>query len=84
MRKLRENGKAAIGGGRSAKSDSGVFYHLLQEEYEQMLADPECDKALFEAEAIEILEKKRVEPDLVYKVREDVVRQAGLRHWIDM
>ena len=84
MRKVRENGKAAIGGGRSAKSDSGVFYHLLQEEYEQMLADPDCDTGLFEAEAVEILEKKRVEPELIYKVREDVVRQAGLRHWIDM
>ncbi len=84
MRKVRESGKAAIGGGRSAKSDSGVFYHLLQEEYDQMLADPDCDTGLFEEEAVEILEKKRLEPELVYKVREDVIRQAGLRHWIDM
>ena len=84
MRKVREAGKAAIGGGRSAKSDSGVFYHLLQEEYEQMLADPDCDTELFEAEAVEILEKKRIETDLVYKIREDTIRQAGLRHWIDM
>ena len=84
MRKVKETGKAAIGGGRSAKSDSGVFYHLLQEEYEQMLADPDCDTDLFESEAVEILEKKRVEPELVYKIREDVIRQAGLRHWIDM
>ncbi len=84
MRKIKETGKASIGGGRSAQSSGGVFYHLLQEEYEQMLADPDCDTDLFEAEAIEILEKKRVEPDLAYKVREDVIRQAGLRHWIDM
>lgn len=84
MRKMKETGKAAIGGGRSAKSDSGVFYHLLQEEYEQMLADPDCDTDLFESEAVEILEKKRVEPELAYKIREDVIRQAGLRHWIDM
>ncbi len=84
MRKVREAGKASIGGGRSASSSGGVYYHLLQEEYEQMLADPDCDKALFEAEAVEILEKKRIEQELVYKVREDVVRQAGLRHWIDM
>ena len=84
MRKVREAGKAAIGGGRSASSSAGVYYHLLQEEYEQMLADPDCDTELFEAEAVEILEKKRVEADLVYKIREDVIRQAGLRHWIDM
>jgi len=84
MRKVREAGKAAIGGGRSANSSSGMFYHLLQEEYDQMLADPDCDKELFEAEAVEILEKKRVEADLVYKIREDVIRKAGLRHWIDM
>ena len=54
------------------------------EEYEQMLADPDCDTELFEAEAVEILEKKRIETDLVYKIREDMIRQAGLRHWIDM
>jgi len=84
MRKVRDNGKAAIGGGRSASSSSGTYYHLLQEEYEQMLADPDCDTELFEAEAVEILEKKRVEADLVYKIREDAIRQAGLRHWIDM
>jgi hypothetical protein len=84
MRKVREAGKAAVGGGRSAQAGSGLYYHLLQEEYEQMLADPDCDTDLFEAEAVEILEKKRLEPELVYKVREDVIRQAGLRHWIDM
>ena len=84
MKKVREAGKAAVGGGRSAQSGAGVYYHLTQEEYDQMLADPACHTALFEAEAVEILEKKRVEPDLVYKIREDVIRQAGLGYWIDM
>ena len=84
MRKVKESGKASLGGGRNAKSGAGVFYHLDQEEYDQMLADPACDTDLFEAEVVEILEKKRVEPELAYKVREDIIRQAGLNHWIDM
>lgn len=84
MRKIREAGKAAVGGGRSAQSGAGVFYHLTQEEYDEMLADPACDTELFAGEAVEILEKKRVEPGLVYKVREDVIRQVGLGYWIDM
>ena len=82
MRKIRETGKASIGGGRK-QGDGGEFYHLNQEEYDQMLADPDCDVELFETEATEILEKRRVEPDLAYKVRTDVIRQAGLGHWID-
>lgn len=84
MRKIRETGKAAVGGGRSAQSSAGVFYHLTQEEYDEMLADPSCDTDLFTAEAVEILEKKRVEPNLAYKIREDAIRQAGLGYWIDM
>lgn len=84
MRKIREAGKAAVGGGRSAQSGAGVFYHLSQEEYDEMLADPACDTELFAAESAEILEKKRVSPELVFKVREDVIRQAGLGYWIDM
>ena len=84
MRKIRDAGKASVGGGRSAKSSAGLYYHLLQEEYDQMLADPACDTDLFTAEAVEILEKKRIEPELVYKVREDIIQEAGLGHWIDM
>jgi hypothetical protein len=84
MKKVRETGKAAVGGGRNAQSGAGVFYHLTQEEYDQMLADPACNTDLFEAEAVEVLEKKRVEPELAYKIREDVIRQAGLGYWIDM
>lgn len=84
MRKIRETGKAAVGGGRSAQSGAGVFYHMSQAEYEEMLADPACDTELFAGEAVEILEKKRVEPELAYKIREDVIRQAGLGYWIDM
>ena len=84
MKKIRENGKAAVGGGRSANSAAGMFYHLSQAEYDEMLADPACDKELFTAEAVEILEKKRVEPGLVYKIREDAIREAGLGYWIDM
>ena len=84
MKKVRENGKAAVGGGRSAQSGAGTYYHLTQEEYDEMLADPACDTDLFASEAIEILEKKRVEPNLAYKVREEIIRQAGLGYWIDM
>ena len=84
MRKLRETGKASIGGGRKPQSGSGTFYHLTEEEYREMLADPACDTDLFEAETAEVLEKKRLEPELAYKIREDVIRQAGLSHWIDM
>ena len=84
MRKIRESGKAAVGGGRSAQSGAGVFYHLTQEEYDEMLADPACDKDVFEADAVEILEKKRVEPELAWKVREEAIRKAGLGYWIDM
>ena len=84
MRKIRETGKASIGGGRKQQAGSGVFYHLTQEEYDQMLADPACDTDLFEADAVEILEKKRLELELAYKIREDTIRQAGLGHWIDM
>ncbi|HLK55580.1 MAG TPA: hypothetical protein VKU00_03400 [Chthonomonadaceae bacterium] len=82
MRKIREAGKAQLGG-RKPQSGSGEFYHLTQDEYEQMLADPDCDRDLFEAETVEILEKKRAEPELAYKIREDVIRRAGLGHWID-
>lgn len=84
MRKIRETGKAAVGGGRSAKSVAGLFYHLTQEEYDEMLADPACDKDVFEADAVEILEKKRVEPELAWKIREETIRKAGLGYWIDM
>ena len=84
MRKIRETGKAPLGGGRKPQAGSGVFYHLTQDEYDQMLADPACDTDLFAADALEVLEKKRLEPDLAYKVREDSIRQAGLGHWIDM
>ena len=49
-----------------------------------MLEDPEGDTDLFGAETVEILEKKRVEPNLVYKVREETIRQAGLGYWIDV
>lgn len=83
MRKIRETGKASIGGGRKPQSGSGMYYHLTQEEYDQMLADPACNTEVFEAEAVEILEKKRLEPELAYKVREDTILQAGLSHWID-
>jgi hypothetical protein len=48
-----------------------------------MLADPACDTDAFEAEVVSILEKKRLEPDLAYKVREDAIWQMGLGHWID-
>lgn len=82
MKKIRETGKAAVGGGRGA--GAGLYYHLTQEEYDEMLADPACDTDLFASEAVEILEKKRVEPNLIYKIREDVIRQAGLGYWIDM
>lgn len=84
MKKIRESGKASLGGGRKPQDGSGTFYHLTQEEYNQMLADPACDTDLFAAEAVEILEKKRVEPELAYKVREETIRQAGLGHWIAM
>ena len=84
MRKVRETGKAAVGGGRSPQSGAGLFYHLTQEDYDEMLADPDCDTDLFAAETVEILEKKRVEPNLVYKVREEIIRQAGLGYWIDL
>lgn len=84
MRKIRESGKASLGGGRKPQSSSGVFYHLTQEEYDQMLADPSCDTLLFEAAAEEILEKKRVESELAYKIREESIREAGLGYWIDM
>ncbi len=84
MRKIRETGKASLGGGRKPQDGSGVFYHLTQEEYDQMLADPACKTETFEADVIEILEKKRIEPDLAYKIREDSIRQAELGHWIDM
>ena len=84
MKKIKESGKAAVSGGRKAQGGSGTFYHLTQEEYDEMLADPDCDKGVFESEAIEILEKKRVEPQLAYKIREDAIRQAGLAPWIDM
>ena len=84
MRKIRESGKASLGGGRKPQTGSGMFYHLTQDEYDQMLADPACDTDLFEAEAVEILEKKRLEPELAYKIREDMIRQAGLDHWINM
>ena len=84
MRKIRETGKASLGGGHKAQSSSGTFYHLTQDEYDQMLADPACDTDLFAADAVEILEKKRIDPELAYKVREDSIRQAGLGHWIDM
>jgi len=84
MRKVREMGKAAVGGGRSPQSGAGLFYHLTQEEYDEMLEDPEGDTDLFGAETVEILEKKRVEPNLVYKVREETIRQAGLGYWIDV
>ena len=67
-----------------SQSGAGLFYHLTQEEYEEMLEEPDCDKDLFEAEAVEILEKKRVEPNLAYKVREETIRQAGLGYWIDL
>ena len=49
-----------------------------------MLADPVCDTDLFESEVLEILEKKRLEPELAYKIREDVLRKAGLGHWVSM
>jgi hypothetical protein len=84
MRKIRETGKAPLGGGRKPQTGSGMFYHLTQEEYDQMLADPDCDTDLFTADAVAILEKKRLEPELAYKVREESIRQAGLGHWIDM
>ena len=84
MRKVRETGKAAIGGGRTQQAGSGLFYHLTQEEYDEMLADTACDIDLFEADVVEILERKRLELELAYKVREDIIRQAGLGHWIDM
>lgn len=84
MRKIRETGKAPLGGAKKPQTGSGVFYHLTQEEYDQMLADPDCDTERFESEAVEILEKKRVEPELAYKIHEDAIRQAGLGHWIDM
>jgi hypothetical protein len=84
MRKIRETAKASVGGGRKHSAISGEFYHLTEDEYGQMLADPSCDTDLFEAEAVEILEKRRVEPELAYKVREDTIRKAGLGHWIDM
>lgn len=83
MRKIRETGKASLGGGRKPQNASGMFYHLTQEEYDQMLADPACDTDLFAANAVEIMEKKRLEPELAYKVREDTILQAGLQHWID-
>lgn len=82
MRKIRETGKASLGG-RKPQAGSGTFFHLTTEEYEQMLADPACDTAVFEAEAVEILEKKRIEPELAYKIREETIRQAGLGYWID-
>ena len=84
MRKIRESGKASVSGGRKPQDGSGTFYHLTQEEYDEMLADPDCDKDIFEAEVTEILEKKRIDPTLIYKAREDVLRQAGLSFWIDM
>jgi hypothetical protein len=84
MRKIREVGKAQIGGGRKNQAGSGEFYHLTQEEYDQMIADPACDVDLFEEETLEILEKKRIEPELMFKIREAAIRQAGLGHWIDM
>lgn len=83
MKKIRESGKASLGGGKKPQAGSGVFYHLTDDEYAQMLADPACDTELFEAEIVQILEKKRIEPELAYKIREDVIRQAGLGHWID-
>ncbi len=83
MKKIKEVGKASLGGGRKPQSASGVYYHLTQEEYDEMREDPDGDTDLFESETTEILEKKRVEPDLAYKVREDAIRQAGLGHWID-
>ena len=83
-RKIRESAKAQLGGGRKNQAASGEFYHLTQEEYDQMLADPDCDTDLFESETQEILEKKRFEPELVVKIREDIIRKAGLGHWIDM
>ena len=84
MRKIRETGKASLGGSRKPQSGAGIFYHLTQEEYDEMHEDPACDVEVFEADAVEILEKKRIEPQLAYKVREDTIRQAGLGHWIDM
>ena len=84
MRKIRETGKAQLGGSKKPQTGSGEFYHLTQEEYDMMLADPDCDTDLFEAEVEEILEKKRIEPELAYKVRDDVIRKAGLAHWISM
>ena len=84
MRKIRESGKASLSGGRKPQDGSGTYYHLTQGEYDEMLADPDCDTDLFAAEATEILEKKRLEPELMYKVREDIIRQAGLKYWIDM
>lgn len=84
VRKIRETGKASLGGGRKSQDASGVFYHLTQDEYDQMLADPACDTDAFEADVMEILEKKRIEPDLAYKIREDSIRAAELGHWIDM
>ena len=84
MRKIRESGKASVSGGRKPQDGSGTFYHLTQEEYNEMLADPDCDADLFESEVIEILEKKRIEPELAYKAREETLRQAGLGLWIDM
>ena len=84
MRKIRESAKAQLGGGRKNQAGSGEFYHLTQEEYDQMREDPACDTDLFESEMIEILEKKRFEPLLVIKIREDVIRKSGLGHWIDM
>ena len=84
MRKIRETGKAQIGGGRKNPAASGDFYHLTEEEYAEMLADPDCDKEVFEEAAVEILEKKRLQPELAYKIREDELRNAGLGHWIAM
>lgn len=84
MKKIREVGKASLGGGRKPQAGSGMFYHLTQDEYDQMLADPACNTDMFTEDTLEILEKKRIEPELAYKVREDSIRQAGLGHWIDM
>ena len=84
MRKIREAGKASLGGSKKPQTGSGMFYHLTQEEYDQMLEDPACDTDHFAAEATEILEKKRIELELAYKIREESIRQAGLGHWIDM
>ena len=82
MRKVRETGKASLGG-KKAGAGGGEYYHLTQTEYDEMLADPDCDKELFESEAEEILEKKRIEAELAYKIRADALREAGLSHWID-